>query len=150
MEHQLLTQSFQKIRLGPSDLQEFVEGFFHPLLGVFANELLGRQTEKLLERTGEIRMRGESYLVRHLGDVDLVVHQEVRRLLELYGLYETAGGDVDRLLELSVHVHAAHAYLAAEFFHSEVGVADMVLDGFDHLGQELLLGRLDGDFLEII
>ena len=62
--------------------EQFLECFVVEVVGIVGNKFLWRHAEIVVEVVGEIAVGGETHLVGNLGDVRLVVHEEVGSMLE--------------------------------------------------------------------
>ena len=103
-----------------------------------------------MEVVGEIAVGGEAYLVGNLGDVRLVVDEEVGSVLEADAADEGVWRDAEVLLELAVEVDSADAYVVAQLLHAVFVVVDVRHDGLVDALEEFLFGTVHRDCAVVV
>ena len=101
-----------------------------------------RHAVELLEDGGEGGRITESAGVHHLGDVLVLVCQQVRRLFQSQVTDKVVRCLVRQLLHLTVEVYTTDSHLVGNHVHAKVGVVDILVDHVHHALQQLLVGRL--------
>ena len=130
--------------------QQFLECFVIEVVGIVGNKFLWRHAEIVVEVVGEIAVGGEAYLVGNLGNVRLVVDEEVGSVLEADAADESVWRDAEVLLELAVEVDSADAYVVAQLLHAVFVVVDVRHDGLVDALEEFLFGTVHRDCAVVV
>ena len=103
-----------------------------------------------LKDGGEGCRVGESAGVHHLGDVHPLGGEQLGSLLQADVADKVVRRLTGELLHLTVEVDTADASFLGNHVDAEVGVAQILVDAVHDAVEELLIGRLEADLVDLL